>query len=216
MPKPNFPYAGDAALKRLLERYRCPTPFHAVRMRFWGEIVSPSLQTSPIKTIEGLWPNGLPTFEDGNEANAFFQALMSLWNNVARFQDGSLKLQKIDKTDTRDALHAAAKLRVEELYDGFMQGFTGGNQQLDVPPGVGDLFGRVEKSIELLATTRNNFAKPPGPEDAAMLAELSAVFPEIDRAVHADLNAIAVAVKNWRKEQLGTLRSQATIRGNLH
>jgi hypothetical protein len=216
MPKPNFPYAGDAALKRLLERYRCPTPFHAVRMRFWGEIVSPSLQTSPIKTIEGLWPNGLPTFEDGNEANAFFQALMSLWNNVARFQDGSLKLQKIDKTDTRDALHAAAKLRVEELYDGFMQGFTGGNQQLDVPPGVGDLFGRVEKSIELLATTRNTFAKPPGPEDAAMLAELSAVFPEIDRAVHADLNAIAVAVKNWRKEQLGTLRSQATIRGNLH
>ena len=216
MSKPKFPYAGDSALKRLLERYRCPAPFHAVRMRFWGEIVSPSLQASPIKTIESLWPNGLPTFEDGNEANAFFQALMSLWNNVARFQDGSLKLQKIDKTHTREGLHGAAKLRVEELYDGFMQGFTGGNQQLDVPPGVGDLLGRVEKSIELLATTRNTFAKPPGPEDAAMLAELSAVFPEIDRAVHADLNAIAVAVKNWRKGQLGTLRSQATTRGNLH
>lgn len=216
MPKPKFPYAGDAALKRLLERYHCPAPFHVVRMRFWGEIVSPSLQASPIKTIESLWPNGLPTFEDGNEANAFFQALMSLWNNVARFQDGLLKLQKIDKTDTREALHAAAKLRVEELYDGFMQGFTGGNEQLDVPPGVGDLLGRVEKSIELLATTRNTFAKPPGPEDAVMLAELSSVFPEIDRAVHADLNAIAVAVKNWRKEQLGTLRSQAITRGNLH
>jgi hypothetical protein len=216
MPKSKFPYAGDAALKRLLERYRCPAPFHVVRMRFWGEIVSPSLQASPIKTIESLWLNGLPTFEDGNEANAFFQVLMSLWNNVARFQDGSLRLQKIDKVDTREALHAAAKLRVEELYDGFMQGFTGGNRQLDVPPGVGDLLGRVEKSIELLATTRNTFAKPPGPEDVAMLAELSAVFPEIDRAVHADLNAIAVAVKNWRKEQLGTLHSQATTRGNLH
>jgi hypothetical protein len=216
MPKPKFPYVGDAALKRLLERYRCPTPFHVVRMRFWGEIVSPSLQASPIKTIESFWPNGLPTFEDGKEANAFFQALMSLWNNVARFQDGSLKLQKIDKTNTREALHAAATLRVEELLDGFMHGFTGGNEQLDVPPGVGDLLRRVEKSIELLATTRNTFAKPPGPEDAAMLAELSAVFPEIDRAVHADLNAIAVAVKNWRKEQLGTSRSQATTRGNLH
>jgi hypothetical protein len=216
MPKPKFPYVGDAALKRLLERYRCPTPFHVVRTRFWGEIVSPSLQASPIKTIESFWPNGLPTFEDGKEANAFFQALMSLWNNVARFQDGSLKLQKIDKTNTREALHAAATLRVEELLDGFMHGFTGGNEQLDVPPGVGDLLRRVEKSIELLATTRNTFAKPPGPEDAAMLAELSAVFPEIDRAVHADLNAIAVAVKNWRKEQLGTSRSQATTRGNLH
>jgi hypothetical protein len=30
MPKPKFPYAGDAALKRLLERYRCPAPFHVV------------------------------------------------------------------------------------------------------------------------------------------------------------------------------------------
>jgi hypothetical protein len=216
MPKPRFPYAGDAALKRLLERCRCPVPFHVVRMRFWGEIVSPSLQASPIKTIESFWPNGLPTFEDDKEANAFFQALMSLWNNVARFQDGSLKLQKVDKVDTREALHAAATLRVEELYDGFMHGFTGGNQQIDVPPGVGDLLGGVEKGIELLARTRNTFGKRPGPEDAAMVAELGRAFPEIDRAVQADLNAIAIAVKNWRKDQLSTLRGRAATRDDLH
>jgi hypothetical protein len=218
MAKPKFPYAGDAALKKLLESYRCPSPFHVVRMRFWGEIVSPSLQASPIKTIESLWRNGLPTFNNGDEANAFFQALMSLWNNVARFQDGSppLKLQKIGSIDTREALHGAAKLRVEELNDGFMHGFTGGNRQIDVPPGVGDLLRRVEKSIELLAMTRNTFAKPPGPDDATMLAELRGVFPEVDHAVQADLNAIAVAVKDWRKEQLGALRAQPISRKNLH
>ena len=216
MPKPKFPYAGDAALKRLLERYRCPLPFHVVRMRFWGEIVSPSLKASPIKTIESFWPNGLPTFNDGEEANAFFQPLMSLWNNVARFQDGSLKLQKVDKVDTREALHAAAKLRVEELHDGFMHGFTGGNRQIDVPPGISDLLRRVEKSIELLATARNTFAKPPGPEDAAMLAQLGGIFPEVDRAVHADLNAIAVAIRDWRKVQLRTLHDKPTTRGTLH
>src|SRR6266699_4481179 len=216
MPKPKFPYAGDAALKRLLERYRSPAPFHVVRMRFWGEIVSPALKASPIKTIESFWPNGLPTCNDGEEANAFFQPLMSLWNNVARFQDGSLKLQKVDKVDTREALHAAAKLRVEELHDGFMHGFTGGHQQIDVPPGVGDLLRRVEKSIELLATTRNTFAKPPGPEDAAILAELGGIFPQVDRAVQADLNAIAVAVKNWRKNRLHALRSHPTTPGSFH
>jgi hypothetical protein len=216
MPKPKFPYVGDATLKRLLERYRCPAPFHVVRMRFWGEIVSPSLQASPIKTIESFWPSRLPPFADGEEANTFFEALMSLWNNVARFQDGSLKLQKVDKLDTREALHAAAKLRVDELHDGFMHGFTGGNRQIDVPPGVGDLLARIEKSIELLATTRNTFANPPGPDDVAMLAELSRFFPEVDRAVHADLNAIAVAVKNWRKEQLAPLRSQTATPGSLH
>lgn len=216
MPKPKFPYAGDAALKRLLERYDCPAPFHVVRMRFWGEIVSPSLQASPINTIESLWPSGLPTFEGGEEANAFFQALMSLWNNVARFQDGSIKLQKVDKVDTREALYAAAKLRVEELHGGFMQGFTGGNRHLDVPPGVGELLARIEKGIELLATARNTFAKPPGSEDAAVLAELSGIFPEVDRAVQADLNAIAVAVKNWRKNQLHTSHHRPAPRDNLH
>ena len=125
-------------------------------------------------------------------------------------------LQKVNKLDTRETLHAAAKLRVEELLDGFMHGFTGGNHKIDVPPGVGNLLARIEKCIELLATMRNTYAKPPAPEDAAMLAELSAVFPEIDRAVHVDVNAIAVAVKNWRREQLGTLRSQAINRRNSH
>jgi len=124
---------------------------------------------------------------------------MSLWNNVARFQDGSLKLQKVDKVDTCEALHAAAKLRFEELQDGFMHGFTRGNREIDVPPVVGDLLRRAEKSIELLAMTRNTFAQLPGTEDAAMLAELGGVFPEVDRAVQADLNAIAIAVKEWRK-----------------
>jgi hypothetical protein len=74
---------------------------------------------------------------------------MSLWNNVARFQDGSppLKLQKIGSIDTREALHGAAKLRVEELNDGFMHGFTGGNRQIDVPPGVGDLASGEEHRV---------------------------------------------------------------------
>lgn len=218
MPKPKFPYAGDGAIRKLLERHRCPTPFHVVRMRFWGEIVSPSLQASPIKTIESFWPNGLPTFGNADEANAFFQSLIGLWNSLARFQGGSppLKLQKVDRVDTREALHAAAKLRVEELHDGFMHGFTGGAQELDVPPGVGNLLARVEKGIELLATTRNTFAKPPGPDDADMLAELGRAFPEVDRAVQADLNAIAAAVTRWRRDQMRGLRGQPNDRGALH
>jgi len=204
MAKSKFPYAGDGAIRKLLLRHDCPTPFHVVRMRFWGEIVSPLFQASPIKTIESFWPGGMPTFDSSEEAHAFFQALMGLWNSLARFQSGSppLKLQRIGNVGTRAALHAAAALRVEELLDGFMHGFTGGSQQIDVPPGVGDLLARVEKGIELFAMTRNTFAKSPGPEDAAMLAELGRVFPEVDRAVHADLNTIAATVTCWRKDRM--------------
>jgi len=203
MSKPNASYIGDAALKQLLARYRCPTPFHVVRMRFWGAIVNPALEVSPVKMIAGLWPSGLPTFAAADEANAFFQAFMGLWNDLARFQSASppLRLQRIGKVASRAALQAAAKLRVQELYDGFMLGFTGGNGQMDVPLGVSDLLARIEKGIELLAAMRNTFAEPPGPEDAAILAELSGVFPAVDRAVHADLNAIAIAVKEWRLVQ---------------
>jgi hypothetical protein len=200
MAKPKSLYAGDGAIQKLLNRYDCPTPFHVVRMRFWGEIVSPAQKVSPVKTIESLWPEGLPTFDSAEEANAFFQALMGTWNHLAGYQSGSrsLKLTKVGAVDTREGLHAAAKIRVEELYEGFMRGFTGGQEDLDVPAGVGDLLTRIEKGIELLATARNTFARPPGPEDADILAELSGMFPVVDRALHHDLSAIAEAVTRWR------------------
>ncbi len=219
MAKPKFPYVGDAAMRRFLKLHNCPTPFHVARMRFWGEIASPSLQVSPVKTISSLWPDGLPTFENGDETNRFFQTLMGLWNRMARHQDASspVKLQTVDRPSTRDALREAAAMRVDELYDGFMHGFTGGHREMDVPPGVADLLSRVEKGIELFATTRNTFAKPPGPDDAEMLMELARVFPEVDHAVQADLNAIAVAVKEWRKSHLpGALNRLAAKSGPLH
>ncbi len=200
MAKPKLSYAGDGAIQKLLKRYGCPTPFHVVRMRFWGEIVSPAQKVSPAKTIESFWPAGLPTFESADEANAFFQALMGLWNHLAGYHGGSLslKLTKVGAINSREGLHAAAKVRVEELYEGFMRGFTGGQEDLDVPAGAGNLLTRIEKGIELLATARNTFGQPPGPEDAGILAELSGMFPVVDRALNDDLNAIAVAVTRWR------------------
>jgi hypothetical protein len=219
MAKPKFPYVGDAAMRRFLKLHSCPTPFHIVRMRFWGEIVSPSLQVSPIKTISSLWPDGLPTIENGDEANQFFQTLMGMWNRMARHQDATspVRLQVVDKPSTRDALREAAAMRIEELHDGFMHGFTGGHREMDVPSGVADLLKRVEKGNELFATTRNTFARPPGPDDAEMLMELARVFLEVDHAVQADLNAIAVAVKEWRKSHLpGGLNPLTAKSGALH
>jgi hypothetical protein len=165
MANPKMKYIGDAAMKRLLSRYDCPYPLHVVRIRFWGEIVSPAWNVSPIQTIENLWPEGLPAFESEREATRFFQALLGLWHNMAKYQDGKppLKLTPVGPMRCRDDVRKAANLRVEELHDGFLQGFTGGQESIGVPAGVGDILTRVEKGIELLATTRNTFAEPPGP-----------------------------------------------------
>jgi hypothetical protein len=218
MRKPKSTYVGDAALKRLLQRYRCPAPFHVVRMRFWGAIASPSSEISFITVMQRLWSNGAPQFADVPEANAFLQSLRSLWNELTRYQDGSpkLKLQKIGIIDTREKLHAATKLRVGELHDGFLEGFMDGKTNIDVPPGTSELVGRVEKAIELLATMRNTFAQAPGRDDDAILAECVHNFPMIDEAVHADLNAIAIAVKRWRGKRLDEKSPEAKRRGTLH
>ncbi|HLH88186.1 MAG TPA: hypothetical protein VKX28_06985 [Xanthobacteraceae bacterium] len=200
MLKPIQAYVGDDAIKRLLARYHCPMPFHAARMRLWGAIASPLPDCAPVAVLASLWHGNPPPFADTHAANAFFQDMMGFWNVLAGLQDGSppLKLQKIDKLDSRDAMHAAAKLRVEELLDGFLKGFTYGQAELDVPEGVSARVHHVERAIETIIGWRNTFAEPPKAEDAAMCAEFARQLPVIDAAVEDDLNAIAVAVKAWR------------------
>ena len=195
-------YVGDDALKRLLRRYRCPAPFHVVRMRFWGAIASPSPDISFIPVVQRLWSDGRPEFPNARDVNAFLQQMQSLWNELTRYQDGSptLELTKVGPIDTPKGLHAATKLRVEELYDGFLEGFTDGKTELDVPPGTAAIVHSVEKAIEVLASIRNTFARP-GEADEEMFAECVRGFSLVDPAVQVDLNAIAVAVKKCRDER---------------
>ena len=54
------PTATEEEVRALLERYRCPVPFHEVRTRFLGNIASPGIGISPIKMVEGLWGGELP------------------------------------------------------------------------------------------------------------------------------------------------------------
>jgi hypothetical protein len=53
--KPPVNAVSDDAVRALLERYRCPVPFHAVRARFLGNIASPILSASPLDTVKALW-----------------------------------------------------------------------------------------------------------------------------------------------------------------
>jgi hypothetical protein len=46
---------SDDEVRVLLDRYKCPVPFHEVRTRFLGNIASPVMSASPIETVRGLW-----------------------------------------------------------------------------------------------------------------------------------------------------------------
>ena len=53
----------------LIERYKCPTPYHAVRTRFMGSIASPAVNISPLETLKDLWYGVLPAFDRVEDLN---------------------------------------------------------------------------------------------------------------------------------------------------
>src|SRR5271156_6063753 len=80
--------ASDKQGRALLERYKCPVPFHEVRTRFLGNIASPVMSASPINVVQDLWGGELTPFDTIDDANELIGALvMGLWNRLARYQD---------------------------------------------------------------------------------------------------------------------------------
>ena len=130
-------YVGDAKIRALLDAFSCPTPFHAVRARFMGNIASPILSASPIRTIEEFWPDGLPTFDSEEEANELMQGLMSLWNHLAGHQKRSkpFKLTIKPFSDDRVSMREFLGVRTEEI-DQFLEGLLGDEEELPVPEDI--------------------------------------------------------------------------------
>ncbi len=88
MKKRSLRYAGDKAVRALLERYACPTSFHVVRTRLLGNIATPKLDASPLRAIESCWEGELPEFDNVGAANELFESLMGLWNVYVPSVDG--------------------------------------------------------------------------------------------------------------------------------
>jgi hypothetical protein len=52
--------SSERTVRALLEKHRCPVPFHEVRTRFLGNIATPGLSASPPQIIKDLWGGELP------------------------------------------------------------------------------------------------------------------------------------------------------------
>jgi hypothetical protein len=111
----------------LLDSYRCPVPFHAVRTRFLGDIASPVMSASPLDAVKALWGGELPEFESLDAVNELVRILvMGLWNGLSRHQERNapFRLMRVEIPDTREGLAHIALIRREEL-DGFVGGLFG-------------------------------------------------------------------------------------------
>ncbi|GAC1579385.1 MAG: hypothetical protein NVS3B5_12510 [Sphingomicrobium sp.] len=74
----------------LLEKHRCPVPFHEVRTRFLGNIATPAISTAPLQLIKDLWGGELPAFDSIDEVNELLDALVQgPWNALTPHQKRS-------------------------------------------------------------------------------------------------------------------------------
>jgi hypothetical protein len=172
--------ASDDAVRELLDRYKCPVPFHAVRTRFLGNIASPAMAASPIDMVKQLWGGELPIFDHLDEANALFSALvMGLWNRLTRHQDRSapFRLARPSLASDRSGHEALARIRRQEL-DGFVEGLFGESQELDLPE-------RAHRALQVLSEIR------------AMIAGLEAFAADASKP--ASVTDISVTARHLRE-----------------
>jgi len=164
----------DEAVRALLDRYQCPVPFHVVRTRFLGAIVSPVAGVSPIAMVKGLWGGEFPAVDRLDAINELIEVLvMGLWNRLTRHQNRSepFRLMRITVPLTTEGLATLALMRQEEI-DGFVDGLFGPEERIDLPERgyhalgeLGEMRAMLAGVCELLGTP----AQDSGDDDATRL-----------------------------------------------
>ena len=201
------PTATEEEVRALLERYRCPVPFHEVRTRFLGNIASPGIGISPIKMVEGLWGGELPEFGSINTAKELIGALiMGLWNRLTRHQERSapFRLSRPNVDATREGLATLALIRRQEL-DGFVEGLFGAEETMDLPERAHHSLGTLGEMRALIAgvldvaTDGNKAATGGDIED--MLRNMR----EMTRIAEHEMHAVVLSCKRARRDMLDSL-----------
>jgi len=207
--------ASDDQVRALLERYRCPIPFHAVRTRFLGGIASPLPLDSPMRAVKALWGGELPALDSLDDVNELLAALvMGLWNRLSRHQERSaaFRLTRQSFPESREGLAALARLRREEI-EGFVDGLFGDADQLDLPE-------RAHKALGVLAELRALFEgaqvvaedvnKPASPRD---IATTLGHFREMTRVAEHKTHEAVISCARARRQPL---QRRPVVRTSLH
>ncbi len=134
---PDNKYIGDEAFEKMLAHYTCPTPLDVVKMRFAGAICSPNLKLRPTDVISSFWEEGRePRLETKQEADLFFKFFMGLWDEeFNKVKTARVKLPLLKDKD----LTAYCQKRYDEVEQGYVEGFFGGEETLNIPAYVAQI-----------------------------------------------------------------------------
>lgn len=142
-------YIGDDKFKKFLSHYDCPTDIDEVKLKFAGAICSPNVNLRPTDVIASLFQeNKQPRLETKDEANLFFKFFMGLWDEMfetVRFNQ--LELPKFS-AKSRDEVYAICNKRSRQIECGFVEGFWGGLDKLDIPNFAAELINSLSDLAE--------------------------------------------------------------------
>jgi hypothetical protein len=197
-------YANVVAL---LNRYQCPTPFHAVRARFMGSIASPLLDRTPVHVIQELWGGELPPFDTMEDLNHLLHVLMAgLWNRLTAHQIDSnpFKLTRLQVKQTREDLHHYALVRKQEI-EGFMDGLFGPHEELDLPESARDgvdVLGEMRAMLAGAITLLDDPGLPAAPDD---LKGLSDNLQALATILEKEMNSVLLSCTRARRQVLADM-----------
>ena len=178
-------YIGDDSFVKMLEHYRCSMPLNVIKMRFAGSICSPNLELRPTDVISSFWPKGQePRLETKKEAELFFKFFMGLWDDIfTAVKVNKIRLEKI-KADSQEALKEACLSRYDEIEVGFIEGFWGGKENLQLPAYLAEMIDSLSDLAALYARLADKI------DVADSLEAVSSAVHHTDRMVEKAIDFI--------------------------
>jgi len=213
MKKPTIPYVGDKRIRQLLEEYGCPTPFHAVRTRFLGNIASLRFDASPVQAIKDLWGGELPEFEEIDGINALFQGLLSLWNHLTQHQSRSKPFRLLRETaqPMREDVAHFCRVRQEEI-EGFFEGLFGADEEVDLPERAAEGMDHLGETTAMFEAARDLCSDPSKEAEPRELKQTIRHLQTLSRIVEKDIHAIVLACVRARRQALAqSARRRPTV-----
>jgi hypothetical protein len=208
--KPTGP--TDDQVRLLLVLYRCPVPFHIVRTRILGSIVSPESGVSPIERVMSLWGEDSPEFKSSASLNELMEVLVKgLWNRLARHQERRVPfhLLRIDVPLDREGLGRLALVRREEL-EGFMEGLFGHKEELDLPERTYRALDQLSEIREFLWTVQEVRFDALEPATQAEITNTMGTLGTLTRIAEHEIHEAVLSCARARRAMLRGLAARKT------
>jgi len=195
----------------LLERYDCPTPYHAVCTHFLGAM-SGSAPVQPMKILATIWDGALPAFPSIDAVNELLEALINgLWNELTAHQDDMqpYRLTPMPARATRQSLARLVETRAEEIH-GFLTGIFGDQEDLEVPEPMAESLDTLMELGEMFSGMQAMLEDPEKPASTADLKVLKAHLAELTHIVEQEIHSVVIVARILR-EQEGAMKEKTEL-----